>query len=145
MPVLRLFIAGLLIAGSALPLGAQQADLEQINRQELEAIPFGIGYPPCDQMPNTLSIINCIGEKSDVWDRRLNIAYGNLRSRLREWGQEDQVIRLRDAQRAWIAYRDQNCAYYANTGGSLGRVEAAECLRSMTAYRTLELERALLN
>ncbi|MEP3280334.1 MAG: lysozyme inhibitor LprI family protein [Stappiaceae bacterium] len=141
----RCFLAMMLIAGFACPLSAQQVDLDKLNQQALEAVPYGLGYQPCDQMPNTIAVIECVGQKTDAWDNRLNAVYGQLRSRLKEWGRQDQVIRLRDAQRAWIAYRDQNCAYYAHVGGSIGRIEAAECLRSMTAARAIELERALLN
>ena len=48
--------------------------------------------------------------------------------------------RLREAQRLWIRYRDANCAYYGAGPGSIAAIEAAECLRSMTRSRTLELE-----
>jgi uncharacterized protein YecT (DUF1311 family) len=51
--------------------------------------------------------------------------------------QRDQ---LRAAQRLWIAYRDANCLYYGMGEGTIARIGAAECLRSMTEARAHELE-----
>ncbi len=49
---------------------------------------------------------------------------------------------LRDAQRAWISFRDKNCtlAGYAMRGGSAEPLLIYGCLRQMTANRTAELQ-----
>jgi uncharacterized protein YecT (DUF1311 family) len=47
---------------------------------------------------------------------------------------------LRAAQRLWIQYRDANCLYYGLSEGTIARIEAGECLRSMTEARSKELE-----
>jgi uncharacterized protein YecT (DUF1311 family) len=52
--------------------------------------------------------------------------------------QRDQ---LRLAQRLWLQYRDANCLYYDLGEGSIARIDAGECMRSMTEIRAKELER----
>ena len=48
---------------------------------------------------------------------------------------------LLEAQRAWIKYRDANCAfYYDPDGGTLARVNANSCMLTATAERARELE-----
>jgi uncharacterized protein YecT (DUF1311 family) len=44
------------------------------------------------------------------------------------------------AQRLWIQYRDANCLYYGMGEGTIARVDAGECQRSMTEARARELE-----
>jgi uncharacterized protein YecT (DUF1311 family) len=47
---------------------------------------------------------------------------------------------LRAAQRAWMQFRDANCRYYGSGEGTITRLQFAECMRSTTARRALELE-----
>ena len=51
--------------------------------------------------------------------------------------QRDQ---LRAAQRLWVQYRDANCLYYGMGEGTIARLDAGECMRSMTEARAKELE-----
>jgi len=53
------------------------------------------------------------------------------------------AIMLRDAQRAWITYRDKNCAVetLAYRGGSIEPLIKATCLEEMTRARSEELRR----
>ena len=55
----------------------------------------------------------------------------------RSAAQHDQ---LRAAQRLWIQYRDANCLYYGLGEGTIARIDAGECMRSMTEARARELE-----
>jgi uncharacterized protein YecT (DUF1311 family) len=50
---------------------------------------------------------------------------------------------LRDAQRAWIGFRDQQCRYEASAvaGGSAQPMVRSGCLERMTRERTAELRR----
>ena len=52
-----------------------------------------------------------------------------------------RVEALRDAQRAWIAFRDAECAMeYAAWGtGSIRSIAGADCMMSLTAERTVRL------
>jgi len=47
---------------------------------------------------------------------------------------------LRAAQRLWVQYRDANCLYYGMGEGTIARLDAGECMRSMTEARAKELE-----
>jgi uncharacterized protein YecT (DUF1311 family) len=99
---------------------------------------FGEGYKPCGDAPNTLAVVECTEAKTKAWDQRLNAAYATLQ-RAADPAQREP---LRKAQRLWVQYRDANCAFYAAGEGTIHRIEAAECLRAMTADRAEELEAA---
>ena len=47
---------------------------------------------------------------------------------------------LRAAQRLWVQYRDANCLYYGMGEGTIARLDAGECMRSMTEARAREFE-----
>jgi uncharacterized protein YecT (DUF1311 family) len=87
---------------------------------------------------STPEMVNCLAVKTAQWDKRMNAAYqkalGDAGARQRE--------QLRAAQRLWIQYRDANCLYYGLGEGTIARVDASECLRSMTEARARELEGA---
>ncbi len=52
----------------------------------------------------------------------------------------DRRAALRKSQALWTRYRDANCTWYDTGEGTIRRIEAGECMRSMTAARALELE-----
>ena len=87
---------------------------------------------------STAEMVECLSRQAKIWDQRLNEAYQKLMQSV-QGGQRDK---LRAAQRLWVQYRDANCAYYAAGEGTVSRVEAAECMRSMTESRTGELDQA---
>jgi uncharacterized protein YecT (DUF1311 family) len=90
--------------------------------------------PQCDG--NTREMVECLSGLTARWDQRLNDAYQKL---LQNLGPK-QKEQLRTAQRLWIQYRDANCLYYGLGEGTIARIEAGECMRSMTQSRALELE-----
>ena len=85
---------------------------------------------------NTFQMVECLKAKTAQWDKRLNIAY--------QKALQDAVPAQRDplraAQRLWIQYRDANCLYYGMDEGTIARLDAGECMRSMTEARAKELE-----
>src|SRR5690606_39114990 len=93
-------------------------------------------YQACSQS-STVGIVKCVDEAGQKWDKRLNIAYKALMER----SEPRQNAALKTAQRLWIQYRDANCSFYAANGGSIGQIEAYECVRAMTKARTCELDR----
>ncbi len=100
-----------------------------------DADPYSAEYEACSRSP-TVQIVECVQGRTKAWDARLNRAY---RAVLRQIdGPQKQSFN--EAQLLWIKYRDANCRYYAMGQGSIGQVHAAECLRTMTARRTCELE-----
>ena len=90
--------------------------------------------PSCDG--NTFQMVECLKDKTAQWDKRLNVAYQQaLKS-----ANDKQRDQLRAAQRLWIQYRDANCLYYGLGEGTIARLDAGECMRSMTEVRAKELE-----
>ena len=85
---------------------------------------------------NTFQMVECLKAKTAQWDKRLNIAYQKAVQDAVP-AQRDQ---LRTAQRLWIQYRDANCLYYGLGEGTIARLDAGECMRSMTEARAKELE-----
>ena len=85
---------------------------------------------------STPEMVNCLAAKTAQWDKRMTIAYQKA---LKDAGPQ-QHDQLRTAQRLWIQYRDANCLYYDMGEGTIARVDAAECMRSMTEARARELE-----
>jgi len=85
---------------------------------------------------STYEMVECLKARTAQWDKRLNAAY---QTKLKE-AEGKQREQLRVAQRAWIAFRDANCLYYGLSEGTIARIEAGECMRSMTEARAKELE-----
>jgi uncharacterized protein YecT (DUF1311 family) len=85
---------------------------------------------------STADMVECLKAKTAEWDKRMTIAYEKaMKDAIPQ--QHDQ---LRAAQRLWIQYRDANCLYYGLGEGTIARIDAGECLRSMTEARARELE-----
>lgn len=98
----------------------------------------------------TLGTMNCLLKERDVWDELLNEAYGEARFAAESLDKDDleyfpefavRKTQLRDAQRAWITYRDANCLmeYGLWGSGSMRQIAGADCHMRMTAQRTFEL------
>jgi uncharacterized protein YecT (DUF1311 family) len=85
---------------------------------------------------NTFQMVECLKARTAEWDKRLNIAYQQA---LRD-AVPAQRDPLRAAQRLWIQYRDANCLFYGMGEGTIARLDAGECMRSMTEARAKELE-----
>lgn len=102
---------------------------------------YSPAYAQCLDSPegqSTIGMIDCIGQELEVQDAALNSAYGKLSAAMND----RQRANLLAAQRAWIAFRDADCAArYDEDWGSLSRIEANGCVLRRTVERTLELER----
>ncbi len=85
---------------------------------------------------NTFQMVECLKAKTAQWDKRMTIAYQQA---MNDAGSQ-QHDQLRAAQRLWIQYRDANCLYYGLGEGTIARLDAGECMRSMTEARARELE-----
>jgi uncharacterized protein YecT (DUF1311 family) len=85
---------------------------------------------------NTFQMVECLKAKTAAWDKRLNVAY----QKAVQDAQPAQRDQLRTAQRLWIQYRDANCLYYGLGEGTIARLDAGECMRSMTEARAREFE-----
>jgi uncharacterized protein YecT (DUF1311 family) len=97
---------------------------------------YGEEYQTCKN-GNTHDVVVCVDKLVKTWDARLNAAYERLVGITTE---ADRRAALRKAQQSWVRYRDANCTWYGTGAGTIRRIEAGECMRSMTAARALELE-----
>ena len=84
---------------------------------------------------STPEMVDCFMAQHAHWDKQLTIAYQQT---LKDANPAEKD-KLREAERAWIKYRDANCAYYAAGEGTIARINAAVCMRDMTKARAEEL------
>ncbi len=91
----------------------------------------------CQTPVTTVDMSQCAAIDYQKADEELNAVYQQLRSMLDEQGR----LLLRDAQRAWIPYRDAECARMADTfrGGTMAGLAHLSCMSEMTSRRSTEL------
>ena len=104
----------------------------QLPEKEGETLTFPI-VQTCAK-GSTVDIEQCVGRLTKAWDQRLNAAYQKIIKGNRN------AYKMRIAQRLWVQFRNANCRYYGAGEGTIRRLEFAECMRSATAHRALELE-----
>ena len=156
---MRQIALALLLAATPPVAGAQEMRIDpQIVRSCFAATDIGAFYPPClgqasgqcQNLPGgstTIGIAECIQAETAEWDAILNEEYKAtqaVNAGADAAGQSpvtDRTDALRDAQRAWIAFRDADCgARYAMwQDGTIRTIVGANCLMTMTAQRALEL------
>lgn len=92
---------------------------------------------PCAN-PQTQAEMNiCAGKAFEAADAVLNQVYQKLMSML----DDAEKAQLKEAETAWLKYRDTNCEFVADQfkGGSMRPMIYAGCLADMTKKRTTEL------
>ena len=100
---------------------------------------IGLISEPCAK--NELSmppsqVSACYSREQAVWDDILNKSYQRLRERL----DEEQVVKLRDMQRAWITSRDKTCGFlYDYFQGTMANPMIAACVCRATGLQALYL------
>lgn len=104
---------------------------------------LGAAAGPCTETPQgqtTLGTAQCIMAETTVWDDLLNTHYKALRAEMLAQG-NGLNDRLLEAQRAWIAFRDAECAldHAIWADGTIRQIVAANCDLQMTAARALQL------
>jgi uncharacterized protein YecT (DUF1311 family) len=82
---------------------AGDSELEQMSKC------IGLIADPCVDAPgaNTFTIVACNMREQTIWDGRLNEWYGQAQSHLKD--NAAAAAALKDAQRAWIQFRDARC------------------------------------
>lgn len=112
----------------------------------LVSAPFALAQD-CANPQTQLEINECAALFYKLADEDLNLAYGLARDMARQIdsdspaGQDSAVTLLRDAQRAWISYRDLACSAESMlaAGGSMQPALRFGCLERMTRTRTEDL------
>ena len=80
---------------------------------------------------------DCYRLETAIWDDLLNENYKSLAADL----DDEQKAKLRDMQRAWIAYRDSTCGfYYTKIQGTMAAPMGAACAARETARRAVLLK-----
>ncbi len=101
---------------------------------------YTAGYNRCmnsSDGASTMGMIGCITAENAKQDAKLNAAYAKAMADLTP----AQKLKLKAAQRAWIAFRDADCASYQDDDwGTLSRINANMCVLHRTVERTIELE-----
>jgi uncharacterized protein YecT (DUF1311 family) len=95
---------------------------------------------PCLRQPgheSTTGMVECVDTETKVWDDLLNADYQRLLGALGDKAAES----VRQAERAWIALRDADCGvpYEIYEGGTMARLDGANCVLEHTADRVLRL------
>lgn len=143
------FAIGTIVAlatSGAVPAAAGDSELiatcvqaeRDANRSPINCI--GRVSDPCLELPegqSTVGMVGCIDKETKVWDGMLNDEYARLLAVLKGKAAED----VRKAQRNWITLRDSDCAipYEIFEGGTMAQPISAECIRSHTADRAVQL------
>ena len=93
---------------------------------------------PCADAQSQAEMNICWGNEYKAADARLNEAYRQFASKL----DDAEKAQLKNAQLAWLKYRDANCDFVADQykGGTIRPMIAAICLADVTNNRTTELK-----
>jgi uncharacterized protein YecT (DUF1311 family) len=79
----------------------------------------------------------CYERETQIWDKRLNVAYRGALGQM----EKDAQANLRKTQRAWIAWRDARCNQaWATFKGSMAGPMEAYCRLDLTARQALWME-----
>lgn len=131
--VLAPLVAGLIAGLAAWPAGAAEPDVD------------------CTDPQVQMEMTYCAEKDWEAADKELNAAYA---AAMRQMRQTDTALRevaadlagaeqaLKEAQRAWIAYRDKACAAYGflARGGTMEPMLIYQCNADLTRQRTQDLE-----
>jgi uncharacterized protein YecT (DUF1311 family) len=102
-------------------------------------------YPvtDCGKFTTQMDLNKCAVDNLKSGDKVLNDVYQALMAKQDEGASKQ---RLKAAQRAWIAFRDRECAFEVGPqegGGTIWPMENAGCLEGITATRIRELKQAI--
>ena len=96
----------------------------------------------CANATTQLDMNVCAAAAQKTADQQLNKTYNTLIARIAD---PDAIAQLRNAEKAWLAYRDQECTFETSmtVGGSVHPMIVAQCLETKTRARTKELQQLL--
>ena len=92
---------------------------------------------PCANPQTQTEMTQCAAEAYKAADKVLNQVYQQLVAKL----DDEEKAQLKEAQVAWLKYRDTNCDFVADQykGGTMRPMIYAGCLEDVTKKRTTEL------
>jgi len=97
----------------------------------------------CSDAASQKEMTDCAKQNYARNDAQLNASYALLKLRLADDAEREQQMVA--AQRAWIAYRDAECAFSSSgvEGGSFYGVAQTNCLNRLTQKRNEDFTRYL--
>lgn len=117
----------------------------------LAAALLGVQEPNCADPQTQADMNQCAARSAREADADLNLIYPQVVAYYEQADRDSEskegVKRLRAAQRAWIAFRDAQCAVdgYEALGGSMESMLVSGCVAEMTKRRANELRSLLIN
>ncbi|MCA8882231.1 MAG: DUF1311 domain-containing protein [Rhodobacteraceae bacterium] len=126
----------------------QECLMESLDKTEAERCIY-LHYDTCKAASgddSTAGEVTCLAQEAAVWDGLLNELWPDLRAMAERADAEDtgggqiNANALLASQRAWLAYRDAQCAweYQRYAAGTLRSIIGASCMLETTARRVLE-------
>ncbi len=119
------------------PGGRLAAAAEKAGHEAASCI--GVAAAACVQKEGATTnaaLIQCYGREAEAWDALLNRAYRAALARL----EPDAAAGLKKSQRAWLAWRDADCALPALVfKGTMAGPMQAFCVLDHTARQALSL------
>ncbi len=111
------------------------------------ALPGTTRAQNCDNPIAQQEMNYCAHKGFEAADARLNSAYKTVRAKLKEWDADlPETLKggadaLRDAQRAWITYRDKACEAegFLFRGGTMEPFIVSSCKTRLTERRTKDM------
>ena len=96
---------------------------------------------PCPGANSQYELNQCAHKEFQAADASLNRIYNQLASNLDEGAR----AKLKEAELAWLKYRDANCEFVSSEyeGGTMRPMVHSFCLADMTRARTAELKAQL--
>lgn len=109
-----------------------------ISLSLLALAPLASAATDCDNAMDQATMNECAGQQYAASDKRLNQVYNDYRKRL----DAKQKDGLKNAQQAWLKYRDLHCKFEASSveGGSAYGMVFNGCLATVTDARMKELQ-----
>jgi len=97
----------------------------------------------CKDPETTIDMRRCAAQELKQVDAKLNAAYTKLLAAI----DEESKARLRETERAWIAFRDKECLFRTHGGadqeGSIWPQIVLQCTTDLTKQRLHELRSQL--
>ena len=141
----------------ALDTAAMESCLKAAAEPAAKYACIGRAAAACEEKPGgdtTAGMGDCLGAERDWWKARLTDTYDRLEAVHKESDATvadlpevpPQAPALEAAQKAWLAWREAECAYQQGffAGGSAAGPAALSCEMTLTAQRAIDLGASLL-
>jgi uncharacterized protein YecT (DUF1311 family) len=126
------------------PTAAERGAIDKCLRRsanddalKIAAACVGLISDPCIDK-DTATAVACQERETRIWDELLNRAFQEARAHL------DSAAggALKDAQHAWIAFRDAKCTVSGKVygDGTMATIMVADCKRTETGRRAIEMQ-----